>query len=180
MRPRRSPIQWTRARKVGPGSDRDARTPSCVLWLSRRRRSADEQFDVGASPVLNVQLSRGHVTDTDMGSAASPNFVRSTGRRAASRAVSRWIREIPKQIQIASQAIQTAHGLVTLPAESFVLPEIPGTQHDAIVARGNGQRDDHDSAQHGDSDRARPCGTADAQRLSRRLRRTRRERRDHA
>jgi hypothetical protein len=45
----------------------------------------------------------------------------------------------PKQLQIASQEIQTQHGPVTLPAESFVLPDIPGTQHDAIVARGGGR-----------------------------------------
>jgi hypothetical protein len=32
----------------------------------------------------------------------------------------------------------TAHGLTTLPAESFVLPRLPGTEHDAIVARGTG------------------------------------------
>ncbi len=45
----------------------------------------------------------------------------------------------PKQIQVSSQAIQTAHGLVTLPAESFVLPELPGGAHDAIVAHGSGR-----------------------------------------
>ncbi|MBV8197342.1 MAG: DUF4097 family beta strand repeat protein [Candidatus Eremiobacteraeota bacterium] len=34
--------------------------------------------------------------------------------------------------------MQSEHGPVTLPAESFVLPELPGSAHDAIVARGGG------------------------------------------
>jgi hypothetical protein len=44
---------------------------------------------------------------------------------------------IPKQLQISSQRIQTEYGLVALPAESFVLPELPG-EHDAVMAQGSG------------------------------------------
>ncbi|MGA8574807.1 MAG: DUF4097 family beta strand repeat-containing protein [Candidatus Cybelea sp.] len=47
--------------------------------------------------------------------------------------------QIPKQLQIASDEIQTDRGLVTLPAESFVVPELPREPHDAIVARGSGK-----------------------------------------
>ena len=44
---------------------------------------------------------------------------------------------IPKQLQISWQRIQTEYGPVALPAESFVLPELPG-EHEAVVARGSG------------------------------------------
>ncbi len=37
-----------------------------------------------------------------------------------------------------SQRVQTEHGLVVLPAESFVLPELAPIPHDAIIANGTG------------------------------------------
>ena len=108
----------------------------CSLTLAAPAR-ADEQFDVGASPVLNVQLSQGHLTvqtwDRSQVQISSDQPV-DVQHLSPSEVDPRE----PKQIQISSQSIQTAHGRVTLPAESFVLPDIPGTQHDAIVARGAG------------------------------------------
>jgi hypothetical protein len=99
---------------------------------------ADEQFDVGPSPVLNVNVGRGQVTiqtwDRPQVVIASDNPVdvrHLTPDEVDSR--------IPRQMQMSSHRIQTEHGLVTLPAESFVLPELPGDQHDAIVARGEGR-----------------------------------------
>jgi Putative adhesin len=99
--------------------------------------SADEQFDVGSSPVLNVRLNRGQLNiqtwDRQQVQISSdrPLFVQHLSPSQVDP------RE-PKQFQIASQQIQTEHGPVTLPAESFVIPDIPGNQHDAIVARGGG------------------------------------------
>jgi hypothetical protein len=98
---------------------------------------ADELVDVGSSPVLNVNVDRGNVTiqtwDRSQVSIASANL-----------AVIRHIppsvvdARIPHQMQMQSHRIETEHGPVTLPAESFVLPELPGTEHDAVVARGSG------------------------------------------
>lgn len=98
---------------------------------------ADEQFDVGSSPVLNVQLGWGHLTiqtwDRPQVQISSDNPL-DVQHLSPSEVDPRE----PKQFQISSQQVQTMHGPVTLPAESFVLPDIPGTQHDAIVARGGG------------------------------------------
>jgi hypothetical protein len=98
---------------------------------------ADEQFDVGPAPVLNVNVSRGQVTIQTwdrpqilIESENSPNV-----RHLTSAEVDPGI---PKQMQMSAHRIATEHGPVTLPAESFVLPDLPGGQHDAIVARGSG------------------------------------------
>jgi Putative adhesin len=98
---------------------------------------ADEAFDVGPSPVLNVKVNRGQVTiqtwDRPQVQISSTNPV-----DVQHVAPSEVDAGIPKQMQMSSHRIQTEHGSVTLPAESFVLPQLPGNQHDAIVARGNG------------------------------------------
>lgn len=98
---------------------------------------ADEQFDVGPSPVLNVNVTRGQVTiqtwDRPQVQVSSANPL-DVEHVAASVADAR----LPKQMQMISHTIQTEHGPVTLLAESFVLPQLPGNQHDAIVARGSG------------------------------------------
>ncbi len=108
---------------------------SCLVLAAPAR--ADEQLDVGPSAVLNIHLSRGHLT------------IQTWDRQQVQIGADRPIdvqhlspaqvdpRE-PRSLQIRSQRIETEHGTVTLPAESFVLPDIPGTQHDAIVARGAG------------------------------------------
>ena len=93
---------------------------------------ADEQFDVGPTPIVNVHITRGDVTIQTWDrpqvliSADNPPDVRQV---AASEVDPR----IPKQVQFASDTVMTDHGPVTLPAESFVLPTLPGTAHDAIV-----------------------------------------------
>jgi Putative adhesin len=98
---------------------------------------ADEQFDVGPSPVLNVHVNHGQVT---IQTWDRPQVLISSDNPADVRhlAPGEVDPRIPKQLQMASQRIETEHGPVTLPAESFVLPELPGAQHDAIVARGSG------------------------------------------
>lgn len=99
---------------------------------------ADEQFDVGPSPILNLHVNRGQVTIQTWDrpqvfiSAENPIDVRHLAPSAVDS-------QIPKQVQIASDQVQTEHGPVTLPEESFVVPELPGGPHDAIVARGSGR-----------------------------------------
>ncbi len=99
---------------------------------------ADEQFDVGPSPIINLHVSRGQVT---IQTWDRPQVLISAERPIDVRhlAPSEVDSQIPKQVQIASDQIQTEHGPVTLPAESFVVPELPGGPHDAIVARGSGR-----------------------------------------
>jgi hypothetical protein len=98
---------------------------------------ADEQFDVGPSPVLNVQLNRGQL---NIQTWDRPQVVILSDRPVEVQhlAPDQVDPRTPRQLQISSQQIQTPRGPVTLPAESFVLPELPGAQHDAIVARGGG------------------------------------------
>ncbi len=108
----------------------------CSLAFAAPAR-ADEQFDVGPSPVLNVHVIRGTVTvqtwDRQQVLVSSDNPV--NVRHVAASEVEPGV---PKQLQFASQRIMTEHGAVELPAESFVLPELPGSQHDAVIAQGSG------------------------------------------
>jgi hypothetical protein len=99
---------------------------------------ADQQFDVGPSPVLNVNVTRGNVT---IQTWDRPQVVISSENPADVRHMTpdQVDPRLPKQMEMQSHQIQTEHGPVTLPAESFVLPELPGSQHDAIVARGWGR-----------------------------------------
>ncbi len=109
----------------------------CSLALAAPVR-ADELYDVGATPVLMVHMPRGQVTiqtwDRQQVQITSDKPLDVQHLDAAT-ADSR----MPRQIAVSSQSINTVHGPVTLPAESFVLPQLPGTEHDAIVARGSGR-----------------------------------------
>ncbi len=108
----------------------------CCLILAVPAR-ADEQLDVGPTPVVNVHLGRGHLTVETWDrpqvliESNTPVSVQHLDPAAVDP-------RIPKQFQISSQTIATAHGPVSLPEESFVVPPLGGTQHDAIMARGNG------------------------------------------
>lgn len=108
----------------------------CCLAFAAPAR-ADEQVDVGPSPILNVHLTHGKVTiqtwdrQQVLISSDKPMNVRHL-------APSEVDPRIPRQLQISSQRIQTEHGSVELPAESFVLPELPGSEHDAVLAQGGG------------------------------------------
>ena len=97
---------------------------------------ADEQVDVGPSPILNVRLTHGKVT---ISTWDRPQVQISSNRPVNVRhiAPSQVDAGIPKQLQISSQRIQSEHGPVALPAESFVLPELPG-EHEAVMAQGSG------------------------------------------
>lgn len=109
---------------------------SCLLFAAPAR--ADEAFDVGPSPVLNVNVGRGQVTiqTWDRQQIVISSVQQTDVRHLPPEQVDP---RIPKQLQMPSHDIQTPHGPVTLPAESFVLPTLPGTSHDAILAQGNGR-----------------------------------------
>ncbi len=96
---------------------------------------ADEQYDVGPSAVLNVRLNRGNLT---VQTWDRPQVQIQSDQPLDVQHLPPSQVEEPKQVQISSEQIQTEHGPVTMPAETFVLPDIPGTQHDAIIARGAG------------------------------------------
>jgi hypothetical protein len=99
---------------------------------------ADDQVDVGPTPILNVNLTRGRLTiqtwdrQQVLISSDKQLDVRHLGPDDVDP-------KLPKQLQIASQQIETENGPVTLSSESFVLPELLGSQHDAVVARGSGR-----------------------------------------
>ncbi len=98
---------------------------------------ADEQIEVGPTPVLNVHVNHGKVTiqtwDRQQVQVSSTSAI--DVRHLDPDDVDP---RIPKQMQMASQKVTTDHGVVTLPAESFVLPMLPGSQHDAVLVRGSG------------------------------------------
>jgi hypothetical protein len=122
--------------KWGRGAIATLLASLCCLAIAAPVR-ADEQFDVGPSPVLNVQMNRGHLT-IQTWDRPQVQIVSDQPMDVQHLAPEQVDPRMPKQLQISSEEIQTQHGRVALPAESFVLPELPGTQHDAIVARGGG------------------------------------------
>jgi hypothetical protein len=99
---------------------------------------ADELIDVGPSPVLNVKVSRGqvHIATWDRPQVSITSERPMEVRHLPPAEVDRGI---PHQLQMESQRVQTEHGPVVLPAESFVLPELPGIAHDAVIANGSGR-----------------------------------------
>ncbi|HET6274323.1 MAG TPA: DUF4097 family beta strand repeat-containing protein [Candidatus Cybelea sp.] len=99
---------------------------------------ADEQFDVGPSPIVNLHVSRGQVT-IQTWDRPQVLIISERPLDAHRLAPSEVDSQIPKQLQIASDQVQTEHGPVTLPAESFVVPELSGGAHDAVVAHGSGK-----------------------------------------
>ncbi len=122
--------------RLGRGAIATLLASLCCLVLAAPTR-ADEQFDVGQSAILNVRVNRGELTiqtwdrpQVQISSDHPINVQHLSPDQVDPRE--------PKQFQIRSQKVQTEHGTVTLPAESFVLPDIPGSQHDAIVANGEG------------------------------------------
>ena len=125
--------------RVGWGRGAIVTLVASLCWVGFAAPArADEQFDVGPSPVLNLHVSRGQVTiqtwDRPQVLITSNNPV-----DAYHLDPSKVDPGIPKQVQIASDQINTDNGPVSLPAESFVIPELPGGDHDAVVARGMGR-----------------------------------------
>lgn len=108
----------------------------CYLTFSAPAR-ADQLIDVGPSPVLNVHVGRGQVTiqtwDRPQVSIASNKPMNVQHLSPAQVGPG-----FPHQLQMESQRVATEHGIVTMPSETFVLPDVPDGPHDAVVAKGNG------------------------------------------
>lgn len=108
----------------------------CCQALATQAR-ADELVDVGPSPVLNLHVNRGQV---HIETWNRPQVSIASNRPLDVRhlAPSEVDPGVPRQLQMESQTVQTEHGPVVLPAESFVLPELAPVPHDAIIANGTG------------------------------------------
>ena len=124
--------------RIGAGSTRDAPRLAVLVGFAdaRARRRGVRRRSV-ADPQRARQPGPGH--DPNLGSSAGLHLRRNGQPTCAISARPTSIPSIPKQIQFASDPIQTDHGLVSLPAESFVIPELPGREHDEILARGSGR-----------------------------------------
>jgi hypothetical protein len=98
---------------------------------------ADDALDVGPNPVLNVQVVQGNVTvqtwDRQQIQVETDGLVR-VRHLYPTQVDPRLTRQIP----IGSQMIDGPNGPLLLPAESFVLPPLPGDSHDGVFVRGNG------------------------------------------
>ncbi len=109
---------------------------SCWIGLAARA-SADEQVGVGQNPWVDVQLESGTLTvktwDRPQVQVATEGRVDVRHVDAADAGP-----RIPRQYTAWSQTVSTDHGDVKLPEESFVMPQLAGSSHDAVVARGQG------------------------------------------
>ena len=107
----------------------------CWAALGAQAR-ADEQFNVGTTPVVNVQLTSGNLTvktwDRPQVSIVTDGNVRTQQLDA------RDVASFPQQVRVDSETVQTEHGPVTLQPTVFHLPQLQGASHNAIVARGSG------------------------------------------
>jgi hypothetical protein len=108
----------------------------CCQALATRAR-ADEIIDVGPSPVLNLHVNRGQV-NIETWNRPQVSIASERPLDVRHLAPSEVDSVVPRQLQMESQTVQTEHGPVVLPAESFVLPELSPMPHDAILANGTG------------------------------------------
>jgi hypothetical protein len=109
----------------------------CWATVPAAAALADQNVSVGANPVLNVQLDSGTLNvrtwnrpDVSVQTDGSVDV-----RHVPSSAVDP---NLSHQYTAWSQNVATPHGDVTLPEESFVMPQLQGSSHDAVVARGRG------------------------------------------
>ena len=110
---------------------------SCWFGLAgaRKRRRADRRWPEPLSSTCSCKAAR---------SPCKPGTVRrcSRHRRPARRAPRRRRRCRTRAFRTSTRrgrkASRPTHGIVALPEESFVLPQLAGSSHDAVVARGQG------------------------------------------
>ncbi|MBV8722511.1 MAG: hypothetical protein JO277_10190 [Candidatus Eremiobacteraeota bacterium] len=110
---------------------------ACWATTLAAQARADEQLAVGPNPVIDAQLGTGTVTvqtwDRPDVQVGGDGFV--TVSHLPPPVVDA---NLPHNVPGAAHTVQTVHGPVDLPAESFVLPPLQGAQHDAVQVRGNG------------------------------------------
>ncbi|MEO6834548.1 MAG: DUF4097 family beta strand repeat-containing protein [Candidatus Tumulicola sp.] len=109
---------------------------SCWMVLAAGA-NADEQIGVGPTPWLDVQLGTGTLT---VKTWDRPQVQVVTDGRVDVRHIDAAVADprIPRQYTAWSQTVATDHGDVTMPEESFLLPQLQGSSHDEVVARGQG------------------------------------------
>lgn len=95
------------------------------------------QVAVAPNPVLWVQLRSGHLTvrtwdrpSVQIEADANVQWHHFNANEIAAR--------VPAQVMMWSQTIRGPAGDMTLPAEAFIIPTLQGSDHDAVVARGDG------------------------------------------
>ena len=110
---------------------------ACWTTTLAAQARADEQIAVGSTPIVDVQLGTGNVTvqtwdrpDVNVSADGSVQV-----QHLDPNTVDPYV---PRVLPNASHTVDTAYGPVSLQAEPFVLPQLPGGQHDEIRARGNG------------------------------------------
>ncbi len=111
---------------------------ACSCWLGLgARASAAQQIAVGPNPWLDVQLQSGTLT---VNTWDRPDVqIQSSGRLDVKHVnASVADPQIPHQYTAWSQSVSTGNGNARLPEESFVLPQLQGSSHDAVVADGEG------------------------------------------
>lgn len=109
---------------------------SCWIGMGARA-SAAQQIPVGPNPWLDVQLGSGTLT---VNTWDRPDVqISSSGRLDVKHVpASDADPRIPHQYTAWSQSVSTGGGDARLPEESFVLPQLQGSSHDAVVADGSG------------------------------------------
>ena len=108
------------------------------FWLVLgARASAAQQIAVGPNPWLDVQLQSGTLT---VNTWDRPDVQISTTGKVGVSHVPASVADsrVPHQYTAWSQDVATDRGDVKLPEESFVLPQLRGASHDAVVANGHG------------------------------------------
>ncbi len=111
---------------------------ACSCWLGLgARATAAQQIAVGPNPWLDVQLQSGTLT---VNTWDRPDVQISSSGRLDVKHVGASVADprIPRQYTAWSQSVSTGSGDARLPEESFVLPQLQGSSHDAVVADGQG------------------------------------------
>ncbi len=108
----------------------------CFLFLAAPAR-ADESYSVGPSPIVRVMMSTGRVT---IATSDNPQVTVSSSGTVDVRHLGPNDpgTQLPPDIPIPAQTLQSEQGLIALVRENFVLPHLPAGPHDAIVVRGQG------------------------------------------
>ena len=110
---------------------------SCFLLLAGAPARADESYAVGPNPVIKVILDSGRLlvqtwdgSQVMVGTGGTLDVQHLDASQTGGR--------VPSQIPIPAQSVAGPQGAIAVPREIFVLPQLPGTQHDVLLVRGQG------------------------------------------
>jgi len=105
---------------------------ACWCLVAAQAR-ADQSVDPGPNPVVNVQLLSGNLTVRTCD--CSHVQIQTDGS-----VQTQQLDDVhpPSEIPIEQESVATDRGTITMPSEAFALPQLPGSRHNAIIARGSG------------------------------------------